>query len=153
MLLTSAAGFVVDKIDQKKYIIGTATTLIGLNFMSLGPFQDRLGLSILTKEILLGVTFGGMGLICPFIIVPIIPDMHASHADALRAARQGRTPQTNEHTTNLISSLVRACGHDSRDSKVQSRVTQAFVLSPAAPNIASADGLRYRHLRLLTLEV
>lgn len=113
MLLTSAAGFVVDKIDQKKYIIGTATTLIGLNFMSLGPFQDRLGLSILTKEILLGVTFGGMGLICPFIIVPIIPDMHASHADALRAARQGRTPQTNEHTTNLISSLVRACGYDS----------------------------------------
>jgi hypothetical protein len=73
MLLTSAAGFVVDKVDQKKYIIGTATTLIGLNFMSLGPYQDRLGFSTLTKEILLGVTFGGMGLICPFIIVPIIP--------------------------------------------------------------------------------
>ena len=89
-----------------RYIIGIATTLIGLNFMSLGPYQDKLGFSVLTKEILLGVTFGGMGLICPFIIVPIIPDMHASHADALRAARHGRPPKTNEHTTNLISSLA-----------------------------------------------
>ena len=34
--------------------------------------------------------------------------MHASHADALRAARQGRQHKTNEHTTNLISSLAYA---------------------------------------------
>ena len=103
-----------------RYIIGIATTLIGLNFMSLGPYQDKLGLSVLTKEILLGVTFGGMGLICPFIIVPIIPDMHASHADALRAARQGRQPKTNEHTTNLISSLAYA------NLRMQKPVSAAF---------------------------
>jgi MFS family permease len=99
MLLTSAAGAVVDKIQTKKYMIGAADALTGLCFLSIGPWQDAL--PPLAQKVLLGVAFAGMGTCMPFAIVPIIPDMHASHGDA----RAGRT-ETNEHTTNLVSSLA-----------------------------------------------
>ena len=52
--------------------------------------------------------------------------MHASHADALRAARQGRQHKTNEHTTNLISSLAYA------------RYSCTDCLPPFLPAVAAA---------------
>ena len=42
MLLTSAAGAVVDRVAQKKYLIGLADALTGLCFVSIGPFQEGL---------------------------------------------------------------------------------------------------------------